>query len=118
MRRFGKYRAVKMQCAEGHTHDSKREAIRCNELHALQAAGDISELTIHPQYWFVINGRQLKHQNGRRVGYKSDFEYVENGMIVTEDVKPSSKLAISRDYPLRIAVFKALYPSIMFREVN
>ena len=117
MGRFGKYRAVKMQCAEGHTHDSKREAIRCNELHALQAAGEITELSVHPQFWFVINGRQLKHPNGRRVGYKSDFEYNENGIWVTEDVKPSSKLAISRDYPLRIAVFKALYPSIVFKEV-
>ena len=117
MRRFGKYRAVKSQCNAGHTHDSKREAIRCNELHDLQAAGAISDLITHPQYWFVINGKQLKHPNGRRVGYLSDFEYIENGMVVTEDVKPSSKLAISRDYPLRIAVFKALYPSIMFREV-
>jgi hypothetical protein len=114
MRRFGKYRAVKMQCAEGHTHDSKREAIRCNELHALQAAGEISELTIHPQYWFIINGRQLKHQNGRRVGYKSDFEYVENGMIVTEDVKG----VIVRDWPLRRAVFIALFPDHHLRETK
>jgi hypothetical protein len=117
MKRFGKYRAVKAQCGAGHTHDSKREAIRCNELYILQAAGEITDLTIHPQYWFVINGRQLKNPNVRRVGYKSDFEYVENGLLVTEDVKPSSKLAISRDYPLRIAIFKALYPSIVFREV-
>jgi hypothetical protein len=114
MGRFGKYRAVKMQCAEGHTHDSKREAIRCNELHALQAAGEISELTIHPQYWFIINGRQLKHQNGRRVGYKSDFEYVENGMIVTEDVKG----VIVRDWPLRRAVFIALFPDHHLRETK
>ena len=117
MKRFGKYRAVKSQCNVGHTHDSKREAIRCNELHLLQDAGEITDLIIHPQYWFVINGKQLKHTNGRRVGYKSDFEYIENGIIVAEDVKPTSKLAISRDYPLRIAVFKALYPSIVFKEV-
>jgi hypothetical protein len=87
MKRFGKYRAVKAQCRAGHTHDSKREAIRCDELHILEAAGEISELIIGPQYWFVINGKQLKHANGRRVGYKSDFEYVENGVRITEDVK-------------------------------
>jgi hypothetical protein len=114
MRRFGKYRAVKMQCAEGHTHDSKREAIRCNELHALQAAGEITELTVHPQYWFVINGRQLKHPNGRRVGYKSDFEYNENGLWVTEDVKG----VIVRDWPLRRAVFTALFPNYHLRETK
>jgi hypothetical protein len=114
MRRFGKYRAVKANCNAGHTHDSKREAIRCNELHALEAAGEISDLMIHPQYWFVINGRQLKHSNGRRVGYKSDFEYVENGMLVTEDVKG----VVVRDWPLRRAVFKALYPHHDLRETK
>lgn len=114
MKRFGKYRAVKAQCGAGHTHDSKREAIRCNELHILQAAGEITDLTIHPQYWFVINGRQLKHPNGRRVGYKSDFEYIENGMLVTEDVKG----VIVRDWPLRRAVFKALFPNHDLRETK
>ena len=114
MSRFGKYRAVKAQCNAGHTHDSKREAIRCNELHALEAAGEISDLMIHPQYWFVINGRQLKHPNGRRVGYKSDFEYVENGMLVTEDVKG----VVVRDWPLRRAVFKALFPHHDLRETK
>ena len=114
MSRFGKYRAVKAQCNSGHTHDSKREATRCNELHALEAAGEISDLIIHPQYWFVINGKQLKHGNGRRVGYKSDFEYVENGMLVTEDVKG----VVVRDWPLRRAVFKALYPNHDLRETK
>jgi hypothetical protein len=114
MKRFGKYRAVKSQCRAGHTHDSKREAMRCNELHALEAAGEISDLMMHPQYWFVINGRQLKHSNGRRVGYKSDFEYVENGMLVTEDVKG----VVVRDWPLRRAVFKALFPHHYLRETK
>ena len=114
MRRFGKYRAVKSQCSAGHTHDSKREAIRCNELHALQAAGEITDLIIHPQYWFVINGKQLKHGNGRRVGYKSDFEYVENGIQITEDVKG----VVVRDWPLRRAVFIALFPYYQLRETK
>jgi len=114
MRRFGKYRAIKSQCNSGHTHDSKREAIRCNELHALQEAGAISELAVHPQYWFVINGRQLKHANGRRVGYKSDFEYIENGAKITEDVKG----VIVRDWPLRRAVFIALFPDRQLRETK
>ena len=114
MKRFGKYRAIKSQCNAGHTHDSKREAIRCNELHLMQAAGEITELTVHPQYWFVINGRQLKHPNGRRVGYKSDFEYNENGIWVTEDVKG----VIVRDWPLRRAVFMALFPNYLLRETK
>jgi hypothetical protein len=114
MKRFGKYRAVKSQCRAGHTHDSKREAIRCNELHDLQAAGAISDLIIHPQYWFIINGRQIKHGNGRRVGYQSDFEYVENGINVTEDVKG----VVVRDWPLRRAIFIALFPDHQLRETK
>ena len=114
MKRFGKYRAVKAQCGAGHTHDSKREAMRCNELHILEAAEKIPDLMIHPQYWFVINGRQLKHPNGRRVGYKSDFEYIENGLLVTEDVKG----VVVRDWPLRRAVFKALFPNHDLRETK
>jgi hypothetical protein len=116
MKRFGKYRAVKSQCNAGHTHDSKREAIRCNELHLMESAGEISDLIIHPQYWFVINGKQLKHANGRRVGYKSDFEYTdtESGIKVTEDVKG----VIVRDWPLRRAVFIALFPGNQLRETK
>jgi hypothetical protein len=116
MKRFGKYRAVKSQCNAGHTHDSKREAIRCNELHILEAAGEISDLMIHPQYWFVINGKQLKHANGRRVGYKSDFEYTdtESGIKITEDVKG----VVVRDWPLRRAVFIALFPGHQLRETK
>jgi hypothetical protein len=113
MKRVGKYRAVKSHCLTGHTHDSKREAIRCNELHNLQETGEISDLMIHPQYWFVINGRQLKHPNGKRVGYKSDFEYIDtkSGIKVTEDVKG----VIVRDWPLRRAVFIALFPDHQLR---
>jgi hypothetical protein len=114
MKRFGKYRAVKSQCRAGHTHDSKREAITCNELHDLQTAGKISDLTISPTYYFVINGRQLKHPNGRRVAYKSDFEYVENGMLITHEVKG----VVVRDWPLRRAVFKALFPHHDLRETK
>jgi hypothetical protein len=88
--------------------------VRCNELHDLQAAGAISDLIMHPQYWFVINGRQVKHANGRRVGYKSDFEYVENGIKVTEDVKG----VIVRDWPLRRAIFIALFPDYQLRETK
>lgn len=111
MNRFGKYRAVKSQCNAGHTHDSKREAKRCDELHLLQAAREISDLVIHKQHYFVINGKQVKHANGRRVGINIDFEYTENGRKISEDVKG----VIVRDWPLRSAVFAALFPDHQLR---
>lgn len=112
-----KWKAKKAYCKEGHKHDSLAEAKRCDELHEMQAVGYIDDLIVWPQFWFVINGRQVKHDNGRRVGYKGDFSYTLNGQDVVEDCKPNSRFAISRDFPLRKAIFKALYPSIIFKEV-
>lgn len=116
--RRNKYGAKKTNCSHGHKHDSKKEAARCDELHDLWAAGQIGNLVNQPQFWFCINGQQVKHENGRRVGYRPDFSYSQDGTEVVEDVKPTSKFAMSKDYPLRKAIFKALYPSITFREFN
>lgn len=113
-----KFRAKKSFCNSHHTHDSKWEAIRCDELHERQAAGEITHLKVHPKFFFVIDGIQLKHGNGQRVGYTADFQYFEGDKNVVEDVKPSSRLAMSRDWPLRKAVFKALFPFIELREVK
>lgn len=104
-------------CNIGHRHASRKEARRCNDLHILQATGQIRNLQIEPQFWFSVNGEQVKHDNGRRVGMKPDFQYFEGDLNVVEDVKPDGKGGTSRDYPLRKALFRALYPFITFREV-
>jgi hypothetical protein len=109
----GKYGARKTPCQHGHTHASGREAKRCNDLHLLERGGLISRLTQQPQFWFTIDGRQIKHDNGRRVGYQADFQYFEGGKNVVED----SKGCTVRDWPLRKAVFRALFPHIELREV-
>jgi hypothetical protein len=111
--RRNKYGASKAHCSAGHEHDSKREAKRCNELRILQRAGEIEDLRFQPQFYFVINGQPVKHDNGRRAGVKLDFAYVEEGAEICEDSKGFSV----RDWPLRKAVFKACFPSIELREV-
>jgi hypothetical protein len=113
-----KYGAKKTVCDQLHTHDSKLEAARCDYLHKRQRMGEISHLAVHPQFFFVINGEQLKHDNGRRVGVKLDFQYFTRDKCVVEDVKPKSKSAISKDWPLRKAVFKALYPGVELYEIS
>lgn len=109
-----KYGAKKTICGQLHTHDSKLEAARCDQLHMMQRMGDITHLTVHPQFWFVIDGEQLKHDNGRRVGYKADFQYFEGDKNVVEDCKGF----ITSDWPLRKAVFKALFRHITLREIK
>ena len=105
------------KCGRGHNHPSTREARRCDELHLLERAGQIRNLIYEPQFWFVIDGVQMKHDNGRRVGYKPDFQYFEGNKNVVEEVKPKSKKARNEAYPLRKAVFLALFPHVTFREV-
>jgi hypothetical protein len=115
MMRRNKFGAKKTPCGQGHTHDSKREALRCNKLHQLEADGYITDLELQPQFWFTIDGRELKHDNGRRVGYKADFLYTDlvEGVRVVED----SKGATARDWPIRKAIFRVLNPHLVLREV-
>jgi hypothetical protein len=111
-----KFFARKTPCRQGHTHASSREAKRCNELHLLLRAGDIEDLELQPQFWFQIDGKQLKHDNGRRVGYKADFRYVDRQTAarVVEDSKGPFR---DNAWTLRKAIFKALYPDLLLREV-
>lgn len=81
------------------------------------AAGEIEDLLVFPQFWFVINGRQVKHDNGRRLGYKGDFQFTQNGREIVEDVK-GAKVTDSRDWPIRKALFKVLFPEIELREIR
>lgn len=114
--RGNKFYAKKTTCAHGHKHASKREAARCAELHLLQRAGEIEDLEVEPQFWFVIEGSQVKHGNGRRAGYKPDFAYTEKGLNVVEDVKggPTQTEAAT----LRMTLFRHLFPAIELRVVK
>jgi hypothetical protein len=111
-----KYNARRTPCSHGHTHASAREAKRCGELHLLFRGGAIDALVVEPQYWFELNGQVIKHTNGRRVGYKPDFSYMEHGKVVVEDIK--SKPTMTEAATLRMALFRALYPSVELRVVK
>lgn len=115
MKRGNKYGARKTPCSYGHTHDSGREAKRCNELHLLLRTGEIERLEQQPKFFFEIDGRQVKHQNGRRAVFTPDFSYWDRqtGLRVIEDAKGMR----TPDYVLRAAFFRALHPDIILREV-
>lgn len=110
-----KFDAKKTDCQHGHRHDSKAEARRCNELHLLARGGAITDLEVQPQFWFAVGGVQMKHENGRRVGYCGDFAYVERGRQIVEDVKGGYR---DDAWTLRKAIFRALFPHIELREVK
>lgn len=109
--------ARKTPCQHGHTHASKREAARCAELHILLRAGKIDGLAVEPTFYFEIDGAPLLMGNGGKAKFRPDFTYIENGKVVAEDVKPKNGW-MSRDVPLRFALFKHLHPEIELRVVT
>jgi ribosomal protein L35 len=126
-----KFSAKRAGCAHGHTHASRKEARRCNELNLLERAGEIMSLEQQPRFRFVIDGRAVVHSGGRQVYYTADFSYLDPikspaGMShvvqidgkhfvnVVEDVKGSYR---DDTWTLRKAFFRACFPQYELREV-
>ena len=79
-----KYRAKKVTI-DGHTFDSKKEGRRYTDLKLLAASGNISNLRLQPRFALHAVDREMLWV---RIGYYiADFEYIENGEKVIEDVK-------------------------------
>jgi hypothetical protein len=70
-----KYRA-NPTTVDGIRFASAKEARRYSELKLLVRAGKITELRLQPKFKLVIEET-----------YIADFEYIENGKLVVEDVK-------------------------------
>lgn len=92
-----KYHAIKT-VVDGITFASKVEAARYQELKLLERTGAIANLTMQPVFHLVVNG----HKIGK---YIADFQYYENGKIITEDVK-GVKTPV---YNLKKKLVRALY---------
>ncbi len=109
--------ARKTLCAMGHKHASEREAERCAELVTLYRAGTIDALAFEPRFEFTTERCPIKMGNGATMRFTPDFTYVENGKVVVEDVK-SKTAFMERDVPLRMALFRHLFPTIELRVVT
>lgn len=83
---------------DGITFDSKKEAIRYQELKLLQTAGEISGLKLQVKYTLIpaqyepdTIGKRGRIKKGklieRECSYIADFVYFENGYTVVEDTK-------------------------------
>lgn len=109
-----KYGAKRSECRLGHDHDSTHEARDCNELQLRARIDEIEDLRFQVQLDFVIGGQPVKLANGHTAGVNIDFVYreVASGRLVAQD----SKGMRVRDWPLRRAIFAALYPEYEVRE--
>ena len=112
-----KYGNVRMKL-DGHTFDSKKEAKRYQELCILEAAGEISDLEIHPRFTLQKSFRDREGNLEREISYTADFKYFDKGRNwwVVEDVK-SPPTRREPAYVMKRKLFKGKYGHIIFREV-
>ena len=99
-----KYGSIKCRCCQGHVHDSKKEAQRCNELTLLERVGEVKELRQQVKYVLIPSQHEDSselYQRGPKKGqpkegkvieketsYYADFDYLtKDGNHIVEDTK-------------------------------
>lgn len=102
-----KYSAKRTTCAAGHSHPSKAEARRCDELALLEKAGLISNLQNQPRFDITIKGTKV-------CTYVADFGYLAGSDLVIEDVKG----VLTPIYKLKKKLVEASYPGVKIVEVR
>lgn len=126
---YNKYRSKKTCCNQGHQHDSKHEAMRCDELSLLERAGEIRELQQQVKYILIPSQHEVsseKYKKGPKKGqlkpgeliekecaYYADFDYyTKSGEHVVEDTKGVK----TKDYIIKRKLMSWVY-NIRIREV-
>ena len=86
-----KYNAVRTTTADGITHDSNSEAMRWLVLKEMQSREEIAELRRQVPFDLTTlprDQRDAAYKGFVTVGtYVADFVYLQNGVMVVEDVK-------------------------------
>ena len=108
-----KYNARKTSI-DGITFDSQREASRYEELKLMKLAGEIQELQLQPEFLLQEAFTDNKGKRRKAIIYKADFQYIEDGTVVVEDVK-----GVQTDvFKLKMKLFLKQYPGIDFRIIK
>ncbi|MBR1749917.1 MAG: DUF1064 domain-containing protein [Ruminococcus sp.] len=112
---YNKYGAKKVCCYQGHKHDSKKEAHRCNELHFLQKGRVISDLQVQVPFELLPSKKYDNMPNERGIKYVADFVYTRNGITYIEDTKGMKTL----EYIIKRKLVKDKYcgERVVFKEV-
>lgn len=93
--------------------DSQAERDRYVELSLMQGAGQIANLRVHPPYTLQEKFTDRHGINHQAIVYTADFEYVEDGVTVVEDVKGYA----TDVFKLKKKMFLYKYPELDFRTV-
>lgn len=111
-----KYRNSKIT-VDGHTFDSRREAIIYNGLKLSEEAGVISDLELQPKFVLQPSFKDKEGKTQRAITYLADFRYKEkDGHVVVVDVK-SRITEANPVYRLKRKMLLYHFPDIDFREM-
>ncbi|WP_298481623.1 DUF1064 domain-containing protein [uncultured Ruminococcus sp.] len=92
-------------------HDSKKEAMRCNELHEMEKSGEIRDLMVQPNFT-LLPSHTYRTSRGKRmereIKYIADFKYWQGGVIVVEDVKSKATKKLP-EYIIKRKLFQWIF---------
>lgn len=94
--------------------DSIAEGRRYKELKLLKEGNYITELKLQPKFELQAKYTNKKGKHIRAITYKADFSYIENGILVVEDVKGVE----TKEFKLKKKMFEYKYPDIDFRLIK
>ena len=106
---YNKYRNVWCKCDQGHNHQSRGEAARCNSLEILRKAKAIRSYKSQVKYELKCNGEHVTN-------HIVDFEvYPINGPKWAEDFKGG---LMSAEWKIKKRLFELNFPDIEYRVVK
>lgn len=112
---MSKYHNKKTQRVIGkevYKFDSLKEARHFDKLYAMAQRGLIEELTLQPSY-DLIPKQSWNSKTLRKITYKADFRYKQNGKTYVIDVKGM----LTDVYKIKMRLFLLQNPDVIFVEV-
>ena len=109
-----KYKNKWTKCNQGHKHQSKKEALYCNDLELLKRAGKIISYSIQKTYLlYAVTPDWYSKIIGKMI---IDFEII-NKKYKKEVHEVKSTTTKTLLYKLKKKIFEANYPEIIFKEI-
>ena len=81
---------------------------------AYQESGDISDLQVHPTFELFPAFTDRTGKQQRAIIYEADFSYIQDGVLIVEDVKG----ALTEVFKLKQKLFLARYPDADLRLIK
>lgn len=99
---------------KGYRFDSIAEREHFKKLLALQQAGKITGLQVHPRFELQPAFKDNTGAKQRAIVYEADFSYTEAGKQIIEDVKGVETPV----FKLKAKIFKRVFPHLELRVVK